>query len=123
MEYTTKQLADYFGVSAQAMHHYFKTLQLSANIRIVKSTKTAFYSEKSFEKLKNYIAIHRKYPDLRINALIAMNDQLEKEGFQKITFDDIEDDTSGLIKDKRFLQTSFFPSYEEITPFQFQELE
>lgn len=120
--YKSKELAELLGVSVQVVHYYINALQLDKKIKLEGKCHKAFYSEKSLHKLQNLKAIRQKYPDLKMKELIAMNDQLEAEGFEKIEIDKA-DSVSKLVTDERFNTISFFPSYEEITPFQFQELE
>lgn len=82
-------------------------------------SRTAFFTEEEVKYIKNYYDIREKYPNYNIKLMLENEKKLLAEGFLSVMFCCKE--KSGI--DPRFLKTEFFPSYEEITPFQFQEIE
>lgn len=88
-------LANAFDCSLRQIYVYLKALNLS------KHTKPALYSVQDYLKMKTYI-----------NSNETQTTEIEPETENK----------HALVKDKRFLRLSFFPSNEEITPKQFMEM-
>lgn len=102
-QFTTKELAKQFDTTEPFIRYIINTLGIS---RINPGVKNAIYQYSAYLQIKNYILTHKK-----IKVAVVQNVNNEEAALHP------------LVKDKRFLKTEFFPTYEDITPVCFLEIE
>ena len=121
MELTTKQLAEKIGRYPCEISSFGRYLGLLPKVIKTNVSRVAMWSDAQQATIENFSKIKKAFPKKNFKQLLEIEEEIVKAGYNKILQEDIIDNP--LIKDKRFLQLSFFPSKQEITPFQFQDIE
>lgn len=120
MEYDTKEIADIIKTHSCNVSASLRALQEIPKIRKVKTARKAFWTEEQKEAVINLYKVRAAFPNKSIAELMTMNDQIVKAGFKKIEIK--EAPSNPLVTNPKFNILTYFPSWEEITPYQFQEI-